>query len=55
MATTATRLAKKTTAPQVRFLGFSGSLMVFSDSRLIARSEPQQGQAPQAPKKAPKR
>ena len=37
------RLDKKP-QPQVRFLGFSGSLMIFSDSQLVTRSETDQRQ-----------
>jgi uncharacterized membrane protein len=40
--------SEKKLEPQVRFLGFSGTLMVFSDSPLIAKKDQQE------PSKAPR-
>jgi hypothetical protein len=50
MPTTARRPDAKS-KPEVRFLGFSGTLMIFSDSRLITRPEPQQPKKETNPKR----
>jgi hypothetical protein len=34
-----TEHTEKKPAPQIRFMGFSGALMIFSDSPLLARKD----------------
>jgi hypothetical protein len=46
-----TKRTEPNTAPPVRFMGFSGTLMIFSDSRLITKKDPQEPRKIPSPKR----